>query len=77
MLTGRGLSAQASLAQEKASRARIVESLRGTIDGLRAAGDVEGRLKAELVATHEQLASTRAALEAAGGRASDRHRCVT
>ncbi|BDA46361.1 hypothetical protein COCOBI_08-4530 [Coccomyxa sp. Obi] len=67
-------SLKASLAQEKAGRARIVESLRGTIDGLRAAGDVEGRLKAELVAAHEQLASTRAALEAAEGRASDRHR---
>ncbi|CAL8462495.1 g2028 [Coccomyxa elongata] len=68
------LSLKASLAQEKASRSRIVESLRGTIDGLRAAGDVEGRLKAELVAAHEQLASTQAALEAAEGRASDRHR---
>ena len=76
-LTGQGLSAQASLAQEKAGRARIVESLRSTIGGLRAAGDVEGRLKAELVAAHEQFASAQAALEAAEGRASDRHRCVT
>lgn len=66
------MSAQACLAQEKAGRARIVESLRGTIEGLRAAGDVEGRLKAELVSAHEQLASARAALDAAEERASDR-----
>lgn len=52
---------QAALAKEKSERARIVLSLRDTITGLKQAGDVEGRLKADLVQTHEDLASSRAA----------------
>lgn len=36
-------------------------SLRDTITGLKQAGDVEGRLKADLVQTHEDLATSRAA----------------
>lgn len=36
-------------------------SLRDTITGLKQAGDVEGRLKADLVQTHEHLATCRAA----------------
>lgn len=36
-------------------------SLRDTISGLKQAGDVEGRLKADLVQTHEDLATSRAA----------------
>lgn len=54
-------SLQAALAKEKSERARIVLSLRDTITGLKQAGDVEGRLKADLVQTHEDLASSRAA----------------
>lgn len=34
-------------------------SLRETIDGLRAAGDVQGRLKSEIVTLHDQLAAAR------------------
>ena len=52
---------QAALAKEKSERARIVLSLRDTITGLKQAGDVEGRLKADLVQTHEHLASSRIA----------------
>ena len=52
---------QAALFQEKSERARIVLSLRDTITGLKQAGDVEGRLKADLVQTHEDLATSRAA----------------
>ena len=51
---------QAALAKEKSERARIVLSLRDTITGLKQAGDVEGRLKADLVQSHEDLASARA-----------------
>jgi len=49
-----------------------VASLRETISGVRAAGDVEGRLKAELLAVHEQLASSRAALSDAEERSAAR-----
>ncbi|KAL0020086.1 hypothetical protein WJX79_009298 [Trebouxia sp. C0005] len=56
-------SLQAALAKEKSERARIVLSLRDTITGLKQAGDVEGRLKADLVQTHEDLAASRAAQE--------------
>jgi hypothetical protein len=55
------MSMQAALAKEKSERARIVLSLRDTITGLKQAGDVEGRLKADLVQTHEHLAASRAA----------------
>jgi len=55
------MSMQAALAKEKSERARIVLSLRDTITGLKQAGDVEGRLKADLVQTHEDLAASRAA----------------
>ncbi len=55
------MSMQAALAKEKSERARIVLSLRDTITGLKQAGDVEGRLKADLVQTHEHLATSRAA----------------
>lgn len=51
---------QATLSKEKSERARIVLSLRDTITGLKQAGDVEGRLKADLVQTHEDLATSRA-----------------
>ena len=51
---------QAALSKEKSERARIVLSLRDTITGLKQAGDVEGRLKADLVQTHEDLATSRA-----------------
>ncbi|DBB14510.1 TPA: hypothetical protein ACH3X3_004792 [Trebouxia sp. C0006] len=56
-------SLKAALAKEKSERARIVLSLRDTITGLKQAGDVEGRLKADLVQTHEHLASSRIAQE--------------
>ncbi|KAK9818004.1 hypothetical protein WJX72_005629 [[Myrmecia] bisecta] len=62
----------AALAQEKGERARIVMSLRDTIGGLKQAGDVEGRLKAELIQLHEQLATARAAQEQAEAKASQR-----
>ena len=52
---------QAALAKEKSERARIVLSLRDTITGLKQAGDVEGRLKADLVNTHDQLAASQVA----------------
>ena len=52
---------QAALSKEKSERARIVLSLRDTITGLKQAGDVEGRLKADLIHTHEHLASSTAA----------------
>ncbi len=52
---------QASLSQEKNERGKIVTSLRETILGLRRAGDVEGRLKTELIQQHESLASAHAA----------------
>lgn len=52
---------QAALSKEKSERARIVLALRDTITGLKQAGDVEGRLKADLVQTHENLATSRAA----------------
>ena len=52
---------QGSLAQEKNERGKIVTSLRETIYGLRRAGDVEGRLKTELIQQHELLAAARAA----------------
>ena len=55
------VSMQAALSKEKSERARIVLSLRDTISGLKQAGDVEGRLKADLVQTHEDLATSRAA----------------
>ena len=55
------MSMQAALAKEKGDRARIVLSLRDTITGLKQAGDVEGRLKADLVQTYEDLAASRAA----------------
>ena len=55
------LRAQEALAQERGSKARIVASLRETIAGLRAAGDVEGRLKQELAAACTQLAAAQAA----------------
>lgn len=50
---------QDALAQEKGQRARVVMSLRETIGGMKAAGDVEGRLKAELVRYHELLAASK------------------
>jgi hypothetical protein len=50
---------QGSLAQERTGRARMVASLRQTIDGLRAAGDVQGRLKVEIVGLHDQLTAAR------------------
>ncbi|DBA92530.1 TPA: hypothetical protein ACH3X1_002761 [Trebouxia sp. C0004] len=56
-------SLKAALAKEKSERARIVLSLRDTITGLKQAGDVEGRLKAHLVQTHEDLAAFRATQE--------------
>ncbi|KAL3148684.1 hypothetical protein ABBQ38_014099 [Trebouxia sp. C0009 RCD-2024] len=56
-------SLKAALSKEKSERARIVLSLRDTITGLKQAGDVEGRLKADLVQTHEDLATSRAAQE--------------
>ena len=52
---------QGSLAQEKNERAKIVTSLRETIHGLRRAGDVEGRLKTELIQQQELLAAAKAA----------------
>ena len=48
---------QASLAKEKSGRAHTVASLRETISGLKAAGDVEGRLKAQATALHGQFAA--------------------
>lgn len=39
----------------------MVASLRDTISGLRAAGDVEGRLKAQVMALHGQAAAAQAA----------------
>lgn len=52
---------QAALGQEKSGRARMVASLKDTISGLKAAGDVEGRLKAQLLALHGQLTAAHAA----------------
>lgn len=52
---------QAALSKEKSERARIVLSLRDTITGLKQAGNVEGRLKTDLVNMHEQLAASRTA----------------
>ena len=52
---------QEALAQERGGKARIVASLRETIAGLRAAGDVEGRLQRQLAATADQLAAAQAA----------------
>ena len=46
---------QASLAKERSGRAQIVASLKETISGLKAAGDVEGRLKAQAIALHGQV----------------------
>ena len=46
---------QASLSKERSSRGQIVASLKDTIAGLKAAGDVEGRLKAQVVALHGQV----------------------
>jgi hypothetical protein len=54
-------TAQDALAQERAGRARIVASLRETVAGLRAAGDAEGSLKAQLAAAQAQAAAARTA----------------
>ncbi|KAK9819108.1 hypothetical protein WJX74_002074 [Apatococcus lobatus] len=61
-----------SLAQEKNERGKIVTSLRETIHGLRRAGDVEGRLKTELIQQHELLAAAKAAQEQAEAKAAHR-----
>lgn len=53
---------QEALAQEKGERAGIVMSLRKTISNLKHTGDVEGRLRSELVQTQERLAQVAAAL---------------
>ncbi|KAK9863504.1 hypothetical protein WJX84_001683 [Apatococcus fuscideae] len=65
-------SLTANLAQEKNERGKIVTSLRETIHGLRRAGDVEGRLKTELIQQHELLAAARAAQEQAESKAVHR-----
>lgn len=49
------------MSKEKSERARIVLSLRDTITGLKQAGNVEGRLKTDLINTHEELAAARSA----------------
>ena len=52
---------QASLAQERSGRAQMVASLKETISGLKAAGDVEGRLKAQVIALHGQVTAAQSA----------------
>ena len=52
---------QASLAQEKSGRAQMVASLKETISGLKAAGNVEGRLKAQVIALHSQVTAAQSA----------------
>ncbi len=56
---------QASLAKERCGRAQMVASLKETISGLKAAGDVEGRLKAQAIALHRQIAAAQHAQVAA------------
>ncbi len=56
---------QASLAKERSGRAQIVASLKETISGLKAAGDVEGRLKAQAIALHGQVTAAQHAQVAA------------
>ncbi len=46
---------QASPVKERSGRAQIVASLKETISGLKAAGDVEGRLKSQVIALHGQI----------------------
>jgi len=46
---------QASLVKERSGKAHIVASLKETISGLKAAGDVEGRLKSQVIALHGQI----------------------
>lgn len=45
--------AQASLAQEKGERHRVVGSLRDTLSGAKQAGDAEGRMRGELMQCQE------------------------
>ncbi|KAF5840787.1 hypothetical protein DUNSADRAFT_15497 [Dunaliella salina] len=56
-------SLRGALAQEQNERARLLGGMRGALTGLNSCGDVEGRLRKELLDAHQAAAAAHAAQE--------------